>query len=125
MFKRAGVIAIALLMLSGCSDIHPINSMVTPAKVHKKTAEKTDNNMMHVPVCRKELEAIKSYSKTDYDTFLAEYTKVGAQTSQYLRVEGDISPDINELVLPRYQFQARELCFRIKTRLTQLIIQQK
>ncbi|SNY65335.1 hypothetical protein [Enterobacter sp. CC120223-11] len=125
MLKRAGITALSVLMLSGCAETHSINSVVTPTAPQKVTNEATDNSATRVPVCRKELEVIKTYSKTEYDAFLAEYTRVELQTSQYVRARENISPDINELALPRYQFQARELCFRIKTRLTQLIIEQK
>ena len=52
----------------------------------------------------------------------AEFQKIGAQTNKYLQIKDSIGADINDLVMPRYQFQIRELCFRIKTRLSQLII---
>ncbi|PKH23918.1 hypothetical protein CIG19_10320 [Enterobacterales bacterium CwR94] len=65
---------------------------------------------------------MRIYSKASYDKYLAEFQRVGAQTNKYLQVKDAIGADIVDLVTPRYQFQIRELCFRIKNRLSQLII---
>lgn len=90
----------------------------------QSAAPAADGNTARIQECRKELDAMQSYSKASYDAYLAEFQKVGAQTNKYLQIKGGISSDINDLAMPRYQFQIRELCFRIKTRLTQLIIRQ-
>ncbi len=153
MLKQSGLLAIGALLLAGCASKQPAHSLVTPpppqieqtqqnamapadggAFVPAQSADTfapaqpaepaADGNTARIQECRKELDAMQSYSKASYDAYLAEFQKVGAQTNKYLQIKGGISSDINDLAMPRYQFQIRELCFRIKTRLTQLIIRQ-
>ncbi|HDT4958082.1 TPA: hypothetical protein QHR58_003654 [Enterobacter kobei] len=80
--------------------------------------------MANIKQCRNELDALGAYSQKSYASFQNEFTRLGQQTAKYLRIKDQISPDINELVMPRQVFQMRELCFRIKTRLSQVLIQQ-
>jgi len=146
MLKQSGLLAIGALLLAGCASKQPTHSLVTPPPPQidqtqqnsmapadqdsgafvpaQSAAPAADGNTARIQECRKELDAMQSYSKASYDAYLAEFQKVGAQTNKYLQIKGGISSDINDLAMPRYQFQIRELCFRIKTRLTQLIIRQ-
>jgi len=147
MKKFSGLAVASLLVLSGCAQHHqPAQSLVTPPEAAQPVAEAqpvpeqgaafTRNSESVSPVadagdrsanvqqCRKELDAMRMYSQASYNAYLAEFQKVGAQTNKYLQIKDSIGSDINDLIMPRYQFQIRELCFRIKTRLTQLIIRQ-
>ena len=137
----------SLLVMSGCAkQQEPVHSFNTPPEAVKPIAESqpvpeqgapfTSNGKPveqvadagvrsdNVQQCRKELDAMRMYSKASYNAYLAEFQKVSAQNNKYLQIKDSIGSDINDLIMPRYQFQIRELCFRIKNRLTQLIIRQ-
>ncbi|KTC63768.1 hypothetical protein AO262_31975 [Pseudomonas fluorescens ABAC62] len=74
--------------------------------------------------CRKELDVLKVYSKASYNKYEAEYQIIASKTGKYMEIKDSISPDINEMVMPAYQFQIREFCFRVKNRLTELVVRQ-
>lgn len=135
------------LVLTGCAKQPPVHSLVTPPTVTASAADTAatpaqgalfmegerqatppqqgvDNRAEQVQQCRKELDAMRMYSDASYTAYAAEFQKIGAQTNKYLQIKDTLGADINDLVMPRYQFQIRELCFRIKTRLAQLIIRQ-
>lgn len=135
------------LVLTGCAKQPPVHSLVTPPTVTASTADtpaapvqgtpfteserqatpaqqSADNRADQVQQCRKELDAMRMYSEASYTAYAAEFQKIGAQTNKYLQIKDTLGADINDLVMPRYQFQIREICFRIKTRLAQLIIRQ-
>lgn len=147
MKKMTGVAVASLLVLTGCAKQQPVHSLVTPPTADEQSAAQTspeqqgtpfvasapaqpataslgDDRSSNIQQCRKELDAMRLYSQASFDSYQAEFQKIGAQTNKYLQIKDSIGADINDLVMPRYQFQIRELCFRIKTRLSQLIIRQ-
>lgn len=147
MKKMTGIAVASLLALTGCAKQQPVHSLVTPpateeqpaaqnapehqgapfvatAPVQQESATMSDDRASNIQQCRKELDAMRIYSSASYESYQAEFQKIGAQTNKYLQIKDSIGADINDLVMPRYQFQIRELCFRIKTRLSQLIIRQ-
>ena len=147
MKKMTGIAVASLLALTGCAKQQPVHSLVTPpaadaqpmaesaarpdgqpfvteAPAQPAAASFADDRASNIQQCRKELDAMRLYSQASYDSYQAEFQKIGAQTNKYLQIKDSIGADINDLVMPRYQFQIRELCFRIKTRLSQLIIRQ-
>ncbi|KAE9659514.1 hypothetical protein IFR35_27475 [Pseudomonas fluorescens] len=67
---------------------------------------------------------MKVYNKASYNKYEAEYQAIASKTGKYMEIKDSISPDINDMVMPAYQFQIREFCFRVKSRLTQLVIRQ-
>jgi hypothetical protein len=147
MNKMTGVAVASLLALSGCAKQQPAESIVTPPTAEEQPVTQSasepqgapfvasapaqpaaasfgDDRSSNIQQCRKELDAMRLYSQASYASYQAEFQKIGAQTNKYLQIKDSIGADINDLVMPRYQFQIRELCFRIKTRLSQLIIRQ-
>jgi len=147
MKKMTGIAVASLLALTGCAKQQPVHSLVTPpsaeeqpaaqnapeqqsspfvasAPAQSESASLSDDRASNIQQCRKELDAMRIYSSASYESYQAEFQKIGAQTNKYLQIKDSIGTDINDLVMPRYQFQIRELCFRIKTRLSQLIIRQ-
>ncbi len=62
------------------------------------------------------------YNKASYNKYQAEFQKLSASTDKYLRVKEAIGADVNDILTPQKEFQTRELCFRIKSRLVQLMI---
>lgn len=147
MKKMTGIAVASLLALTGCAKQQPVHSLVTPpmaeeqpaaqnaseqqgspfvasAPAQAESASFSDDRASNIQQCRKELDAMRLYSQASYESYQAEFQKIGAQTNKYLQIKDSIGTDINDLVMPRYQFQIRELCFRIKTRLSQLIIRQ-
>lgn len=147
MKKMTGIAVASLLVLSGCAKQQPVHSLVTeqapePQPVAQQAPEQQsspfvasapeqsssasfgEDRASNIQQCRKELDAMRLYSQASYNSYQAEFQKIGAQTNKYLQIKDSIGADINDLVMPRYQFQIRELCFRIKTRLSQLIIRQ-
>ena len=145
MKKMTGIAVASLLALAGCAKPQPVHSLVTPPAAEPMTesvvqpdgqpfvteapaqpaaASFADDRGSKIQLCRNELDAMRLYSQASFDSYQAEFKKIGAQTNKYLQIKDSIGADINDLVMPRYQFQIRELCFRIKTRLSQLIIRQ-
>ena len=82
------------------------------------------SNIYSAEQCRKELDVLKVYNKASYNKYEAEYQAIASKTGKYMEIKDSISPDINDMVMPAYQFQIREFCFRVKSRLTQLVIRQ-
>lgn len=139
---------VSLLLLTGCAQKNVVSKTVNALPFNEKleqatTTAETPSDVSHVPAqtevpskqdytgtegnitqCRKELESMRLYSEQSYKSFLGEFRRVGEKTDKYLKVKDSLGSDINDLVLPRYQFQIREVCFRIKTRLAQLLIRQ-
>jgi hypothetical protein len=83
-----------------------------------------NSNQLRVQQCRKELDTLKLYNKASYDKYEAEFQTIASKTNKYMQIKDSISPDINDMAMPGYQFQIREFCFRVKTRLSQLVIRQ-
>ncbi|MGY2176719.1 MULTISPECIES: hypothetical protein [Pseudomonas] len=74
--------------------------------------------------CRKELDVLKVYNKPSYVKYEAEYQAIAAKTAKYMEIKDSLGPDLNYMVMPAYQFQIREFCFRVKTRLSELVLRQ-
>ncbi|MGL6000069.1 MAG: hypothetical protein ACRC1I_26770 [Pseudomonas proteolytica] len=83
-----------------------------------------NSNEVRVQQCRRELDTLKLYNKASYDKYEAEFQVIASKINKYMQVKNSISPDINDMVMPGYQFQIREFCFRVKTRLSQLVVRQ-
>ncbi|MGY2297169.1 hypothetical protein ACW9H7_17000 [Pseudomonas yamanorum] len=97
----------------------------TPVSLETAQPEsETNSNRYNAEQCRKEMEVLKVYNKASYNKYNAEYQVIANKTSKYMGVKDSISSDINDMVMPAYQFQIREFCFRVKTRLTELVIRQ-
>ncbi|WP_235592457.1 hypothetical protein [Pseudomonas kitaguniensis] len=98
-----------------------------PAAVSPETAEpesETKSNQYSAEQCRKELDVLKVYNRASYDKYEAQYQAIASKTAKYMQIKDSISADINYMVLPAYQFQIREFCFRVKTRLSELVLRQ-
>ena len=84
----------------------------------------TNLNENRAEQCRKELDVLRVYNKASYDKYEAQYQAIAAKTAKYMEVKDSLGPDLNYMVMPAYQFQIREFCFRVKTRLTELVLRQ-
>ncbi|TFY86729.1 hypothetical protein DYL59_21355 [Pseudomonas kairouanensis] len=84
----------------------------------------TDLNQNRAEQCRKELDVLKIYNKASYAKYEAQYQAIAAKTAKYMEVKDSLGPDLNYMVMPAYQFQIREFCFRVKTRLSELVLRQ-
>lgn len=82
----------------------------------------TNLNQNRAEQCRKELDVLKIYSKVSYTKYEAEYQAIAGKTARYMEVKDSLGPDLNYMVMPAYQFQIREFCFRVKTRLSELVL---
>ena len=74
--------------------------------------------------CRKELDVLKVYNKPSYVKYEAEYQAIASKTAKYMEIKDSLGADLNYMVMPAYQFQIREFCFRVKTRLSELVLRQ-
>ncbi|WP_256673944.1 hypothetical protein [Pseudomonas fluorescens] len=154
MNKISGMVVLAGLALSGCATKAPEKPVTPPpavvqqaprapvpvtppsppvrpaatASADTQTAAQsepaTNSNQLRVQQCRRELDTMKLYNKASYDKYEAEFQVIASKTNKYMQVKDSISPDINDMVMPGYQFQIREFCFRVKTRLSQLVVRQ-
>ena len=100
-------------------DVPP---QASSAAAQPESAE--NSNEVRVQQCRREMDTIKLYNKASYDKYEAEFQVIASKINKYMQVKDSISPDINDMVMPGYQFQIREFCFRVKTRLSQLVVRQ-
>lgn len=109
-------------------DAEPANASAhAPAPVAAQAAEpesETDLNLNRAEQCRKELDVLKVYSKASYAKYDAEYQAIAVKTAKYMQIKDSLGPDLNYMVMPAYQFQIREFCFRVKTRLSELVLRQ-
>jgi uncharacterized protein YukE len=134
MKKLTVITGLSLLLLTGCARKAP-ESVVTPAAVVPAQAaapvaqpqidpqaEAEKLQAQRLQECRKELDAMQVYNKASYNKYQAEFQKLSASTDKYLRVKEAIGADVNDILTPQKEFQTRELCFRIKSRLVQLMI---
>jgi hypothetical protein len=134
MKKLAFITGLSLLLLTGCAK-KTTESAMTPAAADPvqvtapavepqpappvQTVKTQDQRLQE---CRKELDAMRVYNKASYNKYQAEFLKLTASNNKYLRIKESISTEINDVVMPQTEFQTRELCFRIKSRLVQLMI---
>lgn len=130
----------SLFLLTGCASVkndktgvsprtlkvQPVEApvVVPPPPAEQLLLDNNSNELTGMKECSNELNALRVYNQQSYVSFQNEFKKLGAQTEKYLRIKDGISPEINALAMPRHEFQVRELCFRIKTRLSQLLISQ-
>ncbi|MEG2042410.1 MAG: hypothetical protein RR068_15050 [Hafnia sp.] len=109
-------------------EAEPANAGVdAPAPVAAQAAEsesETNVNQSRAEQCRKELDVLKVYNKVSYNKYEAEYQVIAAKTAKYMEIKDSLGPDLNYMVMPAYQFQIREFCFRVKTRLSELVLRQ-
>lgn len=89
-----------------------------------QSESETDLNQNRAEQCRKELDVLKVYNKASYAKYEAEYQAIAAKTARYMEIKDSLGPDLNYMVMPAYQFQIREFCFRVKTRLSELVLRQ-
>ncbi|WP_237680764.1 hypothetical protein [[Erwinia] mediterraneensis] len=141
MLKISGVIVISFLALTGCvpkksSQYAASQRTQAQASIESAIEEATaghsseeprvlNGNSGSVQQCRKELDAIRLYNEGLYQRYLNEFQQTGQETKKYLAVKDTLGADINNLAMPHYQFQIRELCFRVKTHLARLMINQE
>ncbi|WP_339467377.1 MULTISPECIES: hypothetical protein [unclassified Pseudomonas] len=96
-----------------------------PASTEADQSESETNlNQNRAEQCRKELDVLKVYNKASYVKYEAEYQTIAAKTAKYMEIKDSLGPDLNYMVMPAYQFQIREFCFRVKTRLSELVLRQ-
>ena len=95
---------------------------VSPEK--SQSESETDLNQNRAEQCRKELDVLKVYNKASYEKYETEYQAIASKTAKYMEVKDSLGPDLNYMVMPAYQFQIREFCFRVKTRLSELVLRQ-
>lgn len=127
------ITGLSLLLLTGCAQ-KPAAKVATPAPspatqsaaMNVKQPElKNDNRQSErMQECRSELEAMQVYNKASWIKYNTEIQRLTNRINKYRKVQAAISNDINEIVMPQTEFHMRELCFRIKSRLTQLMIRQ-
>ncbi|HAA39528.1 MAG TPA: hypothetical protein DCE36_05520 [Pseudomonas sp.] len=89
-----------------------------------QSESETNLNQNRAEQCRKELDVLKVYNKASYDKYEAQYQAIAAKTAKYMEIKDSLGPDLNYMVMPAYQFQIREFCFRVKTRLSELVLRQ-
>ncbi|MEO8490947.1 hypothetical protein [Pseudomonas sp.] len=89
-----------------------------------QSESETNLNQNRAEQCRKELDVLKVYNKASYNKYEAEYQIIAAKTAKYMEIKDSLGPDLNYMVMPAYQFQIREFCFRVKTRLSELVLRQ-
>ncbi|OPA84099.1 hypothetical protein BFW87_29490 [Pseudomonas fluorescens] len=89
-----------------------------------QSESETNLNQNRAEQCRKELDVLKVYNKVSYNKYEAEYQGIAAKTAKYMEIKDSLGPDLNYMVMPAYQFQIREFCFRVKTRLSELVLRQ-
>ncbi|MCD7040005.1 MULTISPECIES: hypothetical protein [Pseudomonas] len=97
--------------------------IATSAKAAQAESE-TNLNQNRAEQCRKEIDVLKLYNKASYAKYEAEYQAIAVKTAKYMEVKDSLGPDLNYMVMPAYQFQIREFCFRVKTRLSELVLRQ-
>jgi hypothetical protein len=98
-----------------------------PIATYPKAApaeSETGLNQNRAEQCRKELDVLRLYNKASYAKYEAEYQTIAVKTAKYMEVKDSLGPDLNYMVMPAYQFQIREFCFRVKTRLSELVLRQ-
>ncbi|MGY2139825.1 hypothetical protein ACW9I8_24715 [Pseudomonas reactans] len=105
-------------------DNTPANASADTAVHAAPEAAQPESETTRAEQCRKELDVLKVYNKPSYVKYEAEYQAIAAKTAKYMEIKDSLGADLNYMVMPAYQFQIREFCFRVKTRLSQLVLRQ-
>ncbi|MCT4702646.1 hypothetical protein MUA02_12315 [Enterobacteriaceae bacterium H20N1] len=129
MQKLAIITALGLLLVAGCAQQAPKKTVVRepviapqPAAPLAQIQPESNSRATRMQECRKELEAMQVYNKASYNKYMYDVQKLTSSINKYRQVEPSISTEINDIVLPQTEFQMRELCFRIKNHLMQLMV---
>ncbi|UII69278.1 hypothetical protein LVW35_16460 [Pseudomonas sp. HN11] len=102
----------------------PANASADPLGHASPEAAQPESETSRAEQCRKELDVLKVYNKPSYVKYEAEYQAIASKTAKYMEIKDSLGPDLNYMVMPAYQFQIREFCFRVKTRLSELVLRQ-
>lgn len=132
---KLSIAGLSFVLLAGCAQKTPETVVVAapePAPVRapapiiiQQTAvepKAEDAQAKSLKECRQQLETMQVYSKASYNRYQAELKKLDAAQAKYQRVKDAVGEDINSVLMPKSEFQARELCFRIKGHLMQLMV---
>jgi chromosome segregation ATPase len=127
----------AALLLAGCAphkqSVNTGSQPVRPGPVAAaapqfapaapvQSAESQSAN--RIQECKKELAALKAFNVRSYEKYQGEYDAISRETQKYIKYREELGDDINYLVMPKYQFAIRNVCFRIKSDLSTSILSQ-
>jgi hypothetical protein len=87
-------------------------------------AHGTTSGDSKVAQCNNELAALKVVNAASYGRYRTEMNHLVASGKRYMNVQGGISNDINDIMMPRYQFGMASLCWRIRNALSQSLMKQ-
>lgn len=133
MQKLTLITGLSLLLLTGCApksaqratEPAPVATPeVTAIQVEQPKPQAEDLQVKRMQICRSELDALQVYNKASWNKYNNEFQRLTTRINKYQKVQPSIGADINDIVMPQTEFQMRELCFRIKSRLAQLMIRQ-
>lgn len=119
--------------LAGCAnkkDSAP-KSLVTPAPapVAQQPVATNQNSAENSPLtanqtCMRGLDALRTYSPKNWDKYSAAMNELNRKNSQFMSVQGDLTPQLNDLVVNAYTSRIKTLCYRIETTLGQAMVSQ-
>lgn len=124
------MLAVMTVTLPGCASLQsapPARVMPPPqtsAGISPAQEQPAPPAGTPVQQCRLQLEAIKQFDDEAFISLNREFSRAGAKTKRYMAIQSSMDSELNAIALPRYESLIRELCFRVKVRLSQLIIDQ-
>lgn len=112
-------------LVTGCA-VHPQPRIAPPPPPPQPVVEKPTLSAFDARVgqCRDELDALQSYNVTVYQQYRQRFDRINGQLSKYMEIRGKIGSDIDDIALPKYQFNLRNLCFDIRSELTRQIVKE-
>lgn len=118
------LISISMALLTGCSH-QPVQKVSAPVDISSMPIPVNNEVVLEnqqMQECENQLAAMKLYDGNLFDKYNKEKKQLSEILKSYQFTQADIGNEINDIISPKTKFQQRELCFRIKTELANLMI---
>ncbi|WP_024913613.1 hypothetical protein [Chania multitudinisentens] len=132
MKKTIAVTALCVL-LAGCQNtkarppiktapvVAPSPTVTQPVKPAQPMISTGTEEVMYS--CMKELNALQQVNSAVYQTRSAELNHIVSEAKLYMRVRGDVSTDIHQIMDAAYKFRISKTCNQIRNDLTNALIE--
>ncbi|WP_217549253.1 hypothetical protein [Pantoea sp. GbtcB22] len=98
------------LFLTGCAA-HKAESSHDAEPAYTSVVNSSSERIQE---CKQELAALKDFNPVAYEKYQGEYDSISKNTKKYIGIKKKVSDDVNYLVMPKYQYSIRNLCFKIR-----------
>lgn len=122
--NKKTLVVLCCILFSGCAqEFKPVVTKSGGGSTESSEESRADSGNK-LAQCSRELAALQKFDAEKYTKYQREFDHITRTGAQYLTVAKGISGDINDLVRPKYQYALTNLCYHIRTDLSNSLINQ-